>query len=135
MLATSNGYQGLGPGMTFTMAEGGSHEAECTIQLTDNDGNAVTGVFLLNIWLTKANTGVITDDAPQANFTVDTSGADGILLYPLSATTSLHIIMQTNVSGYCVVSLTDSGDVAYKIAAEDPRTGLVWVSDDWVNYG
>ena len=128
-------YQGVRPAVTFVMAEGGSHEAECTIQLVDNDGNAITGYYLLNIFLTKVVGGFITDDSPQANLTVDTDDTDGRLVYPLSATTSTHIMVMTNAAANCVVSLTDSGDVAYKIAVEDPRTGLIWTSSEWVDYG
>jgi hypothetical protein len=135
MLADYHGSQGINPSISFTMAAGGSHEAECTMQLLDSNGDAVDGCFLVDVWLTKLDSGFITDDAPQANFTIDTDDTDGRLVYPTTATTSKHITVMTNEDGYAVLSLTDSGDVAYKIAAEDPRTGLVWVSDDWVDYG
>ncbi len=114
-------YQGLDGDIDFTIAPGGtSNEVNVDIQVVDNNGNEIEEVFLLDVWLSEAETGVISSDAPSGNFTVETSGS---LVYPLSATTSDHIRVMTTAAGLARLSLTDSAKLAYYVCVKEPRSG------------
>lgn len=114
-------FQGLDGDIEFTIAAGGtSNEVNVDIQVVDNNGDNVEEVFLLDVWLSKSESGAISADAPQANFTVETTGT---LVYPLSATTSKHIMVMTGSTGKCRLSLNDSGKVAFYICVKEPRSG------------
>ncbi len=82
-------YQGLDGDIDFTIAPGGtSNEVNVDIQVVDNNGNEIEEVFLLDVWLSEAETGVISSDAPSGNFTVETSGSLVYRFRPRRATTS-----------------------------------------------
>lgn len=114
-------FQGLDGDIEFTIAAGGtSNEVNVDIQVVDNNGDDVEETFLLDVWLSEAATGVISSDAPSGNFTVETTGT---LVYPLSATTSDHIMVMTDATGACRLSLIDSAKLAYYICVKEPRSG------------
>jgi hypothetical protein len=114
-------FQGLDGDIEFTIAAGGtSNEVNVDIQVVDNNGDDVEETFLLDVWLSEAETGVISSDAPSGNFTVETTGT---LVYPLSATTSDHIMVMTDATGTCRLSLIDSAKLAYYICVKEPRSG------------
>lgn len=114
-------FQGLDGDIEFTIAAGGtSNEVNVDIQVVDNNGDDVEETFLLDVWLSEAATGVISSNAPSGNFTVETTGT---LVYPLSATTSDHIMVMTDATGTCRLSLIDSAKLAYYICVKEPRSG------------
>lgn len=113
--------QGLDGDIEFTIAAGGtSNEVNVDIQVVDNAGEDVEETFLLDVWLSESASGVISSDAPSGNFTVETTGT---LVYPLSATTSAHIMVMTDATGTCRLSLIDSAKLAYYICVKEPRSG------------
>lgn len=97
---------GLGWDVEVAVSAGASNVINFDGVVVDNDGNAVEEVFELSMWTSADADGASDNVAPSGNFTVQTS--KGVLEYPLSATTSNHIIVRTLADGTFGVQITDT---------------------------
>lgn len=114
-----HGYKGVG--LTVTALAGASNVSTVSVQVTDANGAAVTGVHWLEL--------ITTSDA--AGTTISTTSYSGTLVAVTGAIlvtlTSKHaFLVATDANGLFVGSLTDTAKTADYIAVKKPASaGLV----------
>lgn len=91
-------------GWSFSVASGAANVATVTLQATDNEGFNVAAVINFDAWISDAVTGAgLSANALTSELTAGTGALLGIL------TTTKAWRLQTDATGLCVVSLTDTG--------------------------
>lgn len=128
------GLKSLPVGASFTPAAGGANVSEVTIQVTDDEGEALAGVFGLDVWLSDAADGEgLTGTAASGTVTVKSSS--GTVLGTYTAKKALRV--QTKDDGTFILEITDTGKTGFYVAAIVPATGAAAVSRQLVtaDYG
>ena len=109
----------------FAVAPGASANiALVSIQMEDKNGNPVPGIQTLDIWLSDAASGIGLT-AVTASGTVGV-GASGTILGALTASKALRVL--TDANGLCILSITDTANTDFYVAASLPANGSVFVS-------
>jgi len=104
------GGKGIPTQVAISNAAGTSNISNVTFQVTDIDGTAVSGNFLLDILLSDATTGLgITGTTPSGGIAAAASGGE----VELVMTVSKAVRMQTAAGGKAVLAITDSAKHAY----------------------
>lgn len=129
--------KGLGWDVPVTVSEGSSSNIVLFDgAVKDNDGKTVAEVFELSCWLSADANGASDNVASSGNFTIQSS--KGVLEYPLSATTSNHIIIRTLADGTFGLQITDTSPetTAYlciRIPGSDRVSITKFVSTDFAS--
>ena len=118
----------------FAAAAGGANVSEVTISPLDSGGDLLTGVRLLEIWLSDAATGIELTGTTTSG-TVTAKSAEGTVF--VTHTAKKHLTVQTKAAGTFVLEITDTAKTGFYVCVRDPATGAVHVSDQLVtgNYG
>jgi hypothetical protein len=98
--------KGLGNDVEVTVSAGASTVINFDGVVVDNDGKTIAAPHVIDCWLTSDATGATLNTVSSGNFTIQTSAAT--LLYPTSATTSLHITVLTLADGTFGLQVTDT---------------------------
>jgi hypothetical protein len=110
-------------GFSFSAASGAANVCNMTIQVTDNEGNAVAGVFNFDYWLSDAATGAgLTASANTSEVTCSTGALLGVV------TTEKAWRIQTDATGKAVVVHTDTGKSTTYPSAQVPGRSTVVVA-------
>jgi hypothetical protein len=119
---------------SFSIAAGGANVSEVTVQMQDSEGNDVSGVHHLDVWLSDAATGVGLT-ATSASGTVQAKSASGADIGTLTAKKALRI--QTLADGSYILEITDTAKTGFYVATQVPGTGKADVSRQLVtgDYG
>lgn len=135
VLHTTTGTSVPAASLTFTPAAGagGSNISNVTVQVVDSNGNAVAGVFNLDLWLSDAATGAGLT-ATLASGTV-VAGAAGTDLGDFTAKKAKHV--QTNAAGQYVLAITDTAKTHFYPCGQVPGRGTTVVGTQLTtaNYG
>lgn len=129
------GGSNIGPSnITFTPVAGAAASNICnvTLQVVDSNGNAVAGVFDLDVILSDAATGAGLTATTASGTVVGTTGAD---LVDMVAKKAKRV--QTSAAGTYVLQITDTGKTHFFVAAVVPGRGNTAVSAQLTtaNYG
>lgn len=109
----------LPQGATIANAASTSNVSLVTIQLVDGLGNAVVGVFAVDVWLSDAATGVgLTANTASGAVGASTSGTD---LGALTAKKALRSL--TDATGKYILSITDTGKNLFVPCVSIPFSG------------
>lgn len=120
--------------VTTAAAAGTTNVAEVTFQVRDGRGNAIAGVFNLDIWLSDAATGAGLTGT-TASGAVAGKAASGVDLVTLVSKKAIRV--QTLATGAYTLSITDSAKTGFYPCAQVPGTGRTAVGTQLVtgNYG
>jgi hypothetical protein len=91
-------------GWSFSAASGAANVCTMTLQATDNEGNNVAAVINFDAWISDAVTGA---GLAASGLTSELTAGTGALVGILTAAKAWRL--QTDATGLCVVSLTDTG--------------------------
>lgn len=116
--------RGSPDGFTFSAASSTANICLVTVQAVDNEGASVAGVFLYDLWLSDAATGIgLTAVTASGAVGAGASGADiGVL------TTKKATRVQTDATGKYILSITDTAKTAFYVAAQIPGSSRIAVS-------
>ena len=105
------GGKGIPTNVTITNAAGGTqYYCDVTFQVADLHGNAVAGVFNLDVWLSDAATGAgLTATTASGGIAAETAG--GAIFGTMTA--SKAVFVQTNASGAFVLRIVDSAKTGF----------------------
>lgn len=101
-------------GVTFTPAAGGANVCNLLAQVVDGKGNALAGVFHMDIILSDAATGAGLTGT-SASGTVQAKAASGVDLAVLTAKKAIRV--QTKADGTYTLEITDTGKTGFYPAA------------------
>jgi hypothetical protein len=120
--------------ITLTPAAGGANVSEVTITVVDGGGDPLSGVHVLDVYLSDAATGVGLT-ATTASGTVTAKTASGTVLGALTTKKALRV--STTAAGVFVLEITDTAKTGFYVCAVLPISGRVIVSDQLVtaDYG
>jgi len=124
------GLKSLPVGASFTPAAAGANVSEVTIQVTDDEGLALAGVFGLDVWLSDAADGEGLTGT-TASGTVTAKSASGTVLGTYTAKKALRV--QTKDDGTFILEITDTSKTGFYVAAAVPATGAAAVSRQLVS--
>jgi len=110
---------------TFTPAAGAANVCDVTIQAVDADGADLAGVYMLDVFLSDAATGLGLT-ATSASGTVTAKSASGAVVGTYTAKKALRV--QTLADGSFVLEITDTAKTEFYVAATLPTVGLPVVS-------
>ena len=115
--------KGIPTGVAITNAVGASANiANVTFQVQDVAGNAIAGVFNLDVWLSDAATGAgLTATTASGGIAAASSGGTVLGV----ETTSKAVFAQTNTSGAFVLAITDTAKTGFYPAASLNTTATV----------
>jgi hypothetical protein len=118
---------------SFTPAAGAANIANVTITPLDSQGNAMTGIREIEVWLSDAATGAGLT-ATTASGTVQAKSGEGTVLTALTA--KKHILAQSKASGTFILEITDTAKTLFYVAVRGPG-GVASVSSQLItgNYG
>ena len=121
-------------GLTITPAAGATNVCNASLQVTDHGGNALAGVFDLDIWLSDAATGAGVT-ATTASGTVAAAAASGYDITDYTAKKFKRV--QTKADGTYVLAITDTAKTHFYVAWQVPGLGSTVVSAQLLtaNYG
>lgn len=128
-----NGVQ-VPESVSFTPAAGAANVCDVVLQVIDADGNALAGVFHLDVYLSDAATGVgLTGTSASGTVTAKTSA--GAVVGTYLAKKALRV--QTLATGAFTLEITDTSKTAFYPCAIVPVTGKVVVGTvlATANYG
>lgn len=101
-------------GVSITPAAGGANVSEVAIQVTDGAGNPVSGVHILDVWLSDAASGAGLTGT-TASGTVQAKSASGYVVEAVTAKKYLRV--QTLATGIFTLEITDTSKTAFKVCA------------------
>jgi hypothetical protein len=107
-------------GFTMTPAQSTSNVTDVSIQVTDGNGTALTGVFQFDLWLSDSTLG-LGHTTVSASGTVTSKTAGGLVVATQVSKKALTV--QTLSTGIFVLEITDSAKTAFKVCARSPLTG------------
>jgi len=125
---------GLGWNVTFSTVAGGSNISIVTIQVVDNDGNAVNECLMMDVWLSSASTGIGYAGVSDTFNVV--SGGNGTDMLVLNAADGTRVL--TSATGTYDAEITDAGKAAVYVCCTVPgQGGRIAVSDvlETADYG
>lgn len=118
-------------GVVMTPAAGAANVAEVAIQVADGAGNPVTGVHILDVWLSDSASGAGLTGT-TASGTVQAKSASGLVVEAVTAKKYLRV--QTLATGVFTLEITDTGKTAFKVCAySGGKTTVLTLATE--NYG
>lgn len=111
--------------LAFAAAAGAANVCNVTVTPKDADGNALTGIRELELWLSDAATGAGLTGT-DASGTVTNKASEGTVLTALTA--KKHILVQAKAAGTFVLEITDAAKTGFYVCARIPGSGLPSVS-------
>ncbi len=113
---------GRASGVTASVAAGTANQTLVTLQIVDNEDAAVSGVRMLDLWLSDATTGAgLTATTASGAVAVGASGADIIDYVSKKAKR-----VQTDATGKYILAITDTAKTAFKVCAQlGPMEGAI----------
>lgn len=120
--------------ITFSPAAGPTNVCEVTIAVKDAAGATIAKPFMLEIWLSDANSGAGLT-AVTASGTVQAKANSGTVIDAHVAKKAL--LVQTLATGVFILEITDSAKTGFYVAAMLPSSGITRVSAQLTsaNYG
>ena len=118
--------------ITFGDTAGAADVVEVPISVLDGNGDLVAQPHVLLVWLSDAATGAGLT-ATTASGTVTAKSASGAVLGTLTAKKAL--VVQTLATGVFTLEITDTANTTFRVCAQNPYSGEVFVSDELVEYG
>lgn len=118
--------------VTFAAAAGASNVCNVTGTVKDADGNTLTGVRNLELWLSDAATGIGATATTASGTVTCTTGTD------LADTVAKKVkTIQTAANGTFVLAITDTAKTGFYVCVKHPGTGVPLVSAQLTaaNYG
>jgi hypothetical protein len=111
-------------GVTTAAAAGAANVAEVSYQVVDGNGDALAGVFILDVFLSDAATGLGLT-ATSASGTVTAKAASGAVIGTLTSKKALRV--QTLATGIFILEITDTAKTAFYPCAVIPANGRMSV--------
>jgi hypothetical protein len=110
--------------VTVAIAAGTTNTVTATISVLNEAGAAVSGIHMLNVWISAAaDGGAITTTSASGALTA-TTGA-----IVTAVTAKKHVLATTSATGVLVLSLVDSGKTqGERFCVADPNSGQIVVS-------
>jgi hypothetical protein len=105
---------------TITPSQSGSDATEITVQVTDGAGNAIAGVFHLDVWLADAAAGVLSHTAPSDSFAVLAPIAGVDLIF---GDLGNLVRVMTTAAGTYTLRIQDGSHGTWFVCAQVPGTG------------
>ena len=112
-------------GIISAIAAGAANVCEVTLSVVDADGNAITGSFAIDIWLSDAATGLGLTGT-SASGTVTAKTGTGTVLGDLTAKKAIRAV--TKADGTFVLEITDTAKTGFYVAASVPTLNVAEVS-------
>lgn len=110
--------------VTVTIAAGATNKVATTISVLNEAGTAVSGIHVLNVYVSDAATGATITGTSASGALTATTGA---VITALTA--KKHIIATTSATGVLVLNLEDSAKTqGERFCVVDPYTGQIVVS-------
>ena len=125
--ALALGGKNVPSALSFAYAEGDTtNETEVTISVTDIDGNALAGVWALDVWVSDAATGLGLTATTASGTVAAKSASTGVDLGVLTAKKATRVT--TNASGAYTVAIVDTAYTGFYVAASIPSLGIAAIS-------
>lgn len=109
----------------FTITAAAANVCEVLLTVKDSSGNALAGVFNLDVWLSDAATGAGLT-ATSASGTVTAKANSGEVVGTYSAKKALRV--QTLATGKFTLEITDTAKTEFYVCATVPGSGATVVS-------